>query len=252
MAPFILLFVIFSVSCWLTWLFFWFNRIRLENTSIIYLPTLPSPWPHIFVEIRKWIPTITITTTLIPLPRTPLQSVLFRWICFWMRWWKHCVVRIEVTQVLHWKQSILWLPQLPLCSALWYVNISIYELNYDNRFAIFRCKYLQLFLFSYLFSLFLLDAASDCFGEVAKRLAHCCYRQEWYFKSGGCTGISHLTSKLPVHWLRKQQVIFVKALLFILKVFILSICLLIQTLILRCSPFPLFLYRRIYPLRFRL
>jgi len=62
-----------------------------------------------------------------------------------------------------------------------------------------------------------LDAASACFGEISRRICHCCYRQEWYYKSGGCMGISYLNSKMPAHWIGNQQVSFVKALLFVLK-----------------------------------
>lgn len=54
-------------------------------------------------------------------------------------------------------------------------------------------------------------------GELAKKLCHCCYRQEWHFKSGGCLGISHLCSKLPVSWVIIHEVSFVKALLYVLK-----------------------------------
>jgi transformation/transcription domain-associated protein len=56
------------------------------------------------------------------------------------------------------------------------------------------------------------------FGEIAKKLCHGCYRQDWYFKSGGCLGISHLCSKMPVTWVIAHEVQFVKALLYVLKV----------------------------------
>lgn len=55
------------------------------------------------------------------------------------------------------------------------------------------------------------------FGEIARQLCHSCYHQEWHSKSGGCLGISHLTSKFPSIWVINHEVIFVKALLFVLK-----------------------------------
>eukprot|EP01114_Cavostelium_apophysatum_P014185 TRINITY_DN3613_c0_g1_i5.p1 TRINITY_DN3613_c0_g1~~TRINITY_DN3613_c0_g1_i5.p1 ORF type:complete len:3612 (+),score=1106.25 TRINITY_DN3613_c0_g1_i5:200-11035(+) len=55
------------------------------------------------------------------------------------------------------------------------------------------------------------------FDEIAKKLARACYRQEWYFRSGGCLGISHLVTKMQPNWVIKSQMIFIKALIFVLK-----------------------------------
>ncbi|KAL6045043.1 putative transformation/transcription domain-associated protein [Balamuthia mandrillaris] len=55
------------------------------------------------------------------------------------------------------------------------------------------------------------------FSEMAMRISHCCYKTDWQYKSGGCAGISLLSKRFPVRWVRQYEVQFVKALLFILK-----------------------------------
>jgi transformation/transcription domain-associated protein len=55
------------------------------------------------------------------------------------------------------------------------------------------------------------------FDEIAKKLSHCCYKQDWFVKSGGSMGISHLCTKMPVSWIIRHEVLFTKSLLFILK-----------------------------------
>jgi transformation/transcription domain-associated protein len=53
--------------------------------------------------------------------------------------------------------------------------------------------------------------------KLATRLSHCCYQKEWYKKLGGCRGISSLCRKLSPTWIKKHEIDFVKALLFIIK-----------------------------------
>ncbi|CAG8506762.1 53_t:CDS:10, partial [Cetraspora pellucida] len=57
------------------------------------------------------------------------------------------------------------------------------------------------------------------FHVLASRFCSCCYKQEWFRKDGGCTGISILSSKLDMgtQWMLEHEVEFVKSLLFILK-----------------------------------
>lgn len=53
--------------------------------------------------------------------------------------------------------------------------------------------------------------------KLSSRLAHCCYQKEWYKKLGGCKGIYCLCKNLSSVWVRKHEIEFVKALLFIIK-----------------------------------
>ncbi|CAG8514761.1 8939_t:CDS:2, partial [Scutellospora calospora] len=57
------------------------------------------------------------------------------------------------------------------------------------------------------------------FHVLASRFCSCCYKQEWFRKSGGCTGISILSSKLDMgtQWMLEHELEFVRSLLFILK-----------------------------------
>ncbi|CAI2169805.1 6786_t:CDS:10 [Funneliformis geosporum] len=57
------------------------------------------------------------------------------------------------------------------------------------------------------------------FHVLASRFCSCCYKQEWYRKSGGCMGISVLSSQVDMgtQWMMDHQLEFVKSLLFILK-----------------------------------
>ncbi|CAB4408939.1 unnamed protein product [Rhizophagus irregularis] len=57
------------------------------------------------------------------------------------------------------------------------------------------------------------------FHVLASRFCSCCYKQEWYRKSGGCMGISVLSSQIDMgtRWMMDHQLEFVKSLLFILK-----------------------------------
>ena len=54
--------------------------------------------------------------------------------------------------------------------------------------------------------------------ELAQRVSHCCYKAEWQHKSGGCAGIMHLTRCLPLPIVRRHEILFLKALLFVLRV----------------------------------
>lgn len=53
--------------------------------------------------------------------------------------------------------------------------------------------------------------------KLSSRLAHCCYQKEWYKKLGGCKGIYCLCKNLTSVWVKKHEIEFVKALLFIIK-----------------------------------
>ncbi|KAJ3116271.1 hypothetical protein HDU96_010045 [Phlyctochytrium bullatum] len=57
------------------------------------------------------------------------------------------------------------------------------------------------------------------FRIFASRFCSCCYQQEWFKKSGGCHGISFLSSQLEfgTKWIVDHELEFVKALLYILK-----------------------------------
>jgi len=56
-------------------------------------------------------------------------------------------------------------------------------------------------------------ASLPVFEELALRFYACCFHKEWYFKAGGCLGISHLVSLLPSEWTRTHQLPFLKGLL---------------------------------------
>ncbi|CAG8541435.1 8605_t:CDS:10, partial [Gigaspora rosea] len=57
------------------------------------------------------------------------------------------------------------------------------------------------------------------FHVLASRFCSCCYKQEWFRKDGGCTGISILSNKLDMgtQWMLGHELEFVRSLLFILK-----------------------------------
>ncbi|KAK9721294.1 transcription-associated protein 1 [Basidiobolus ranarum] len=57
------------------------------------------------------------------------------------------------------------------------------------------------------------------FHIFASNFCSCCYKQEWYKKSGGCLGISILSSQLDMgtRWMLEHELEFVKSLLYILK-----------------------------------
>lgn len=57
------------------------------------------------------------------------------------------------------------------------------------------------------------------FHVLASRFCSCCYKQEWFRKDGGCTGISILSNKLDMgtQWMLDHELEFVRSLLFILK-----------------------------------
>ncbi|CAO3681372.1 unnamed protein product [Umbelopsis ramanniana] len=57
------------------------------------------------------------------------------------------------------------------------------------------------------------------FKVFASQFCSCCYKQEWYKKSGGCHGISMLSSQLDmgIKWMRELELEFVRSLLFVLK-----------------------------------
>lgn len=54
---------------------------------------------------------------------------------------------------------------------------------------------------------------------MASRFCSCCYRQEWYHRTGGCLGIAIFATKLQLgpKWMLAHQLEFVKALLYVLK-----------------------------------
>jgi transformation/transcription domain-associated protein len=56
-------------------------------------------------------------------------------------------------------------------------------------------------------------ASLPVFEELALRFYACCFHKEWYFKAGGCLGISHLVSLMPIEWTRTHQLPFLKGLL---------------------------------------
>jgi transformation/transcription domain-associated protein len=55
-------------------------------------------------------------------------------------------------------------------------------------------------------------ASLPVFEELALRFYACCFHKEWYFKAGGCLGISHLVSLMPIEWTRVHQLPFLKGL----------------------------------------
>ncbi|ORX90024.1 hypothetical protein K493DRAFT_381622 [Basidiobolus meristosporus CBS 931.73] len=57
------------------------------------------------------------------------------------------------------------------------------------------------------------------FHTFASNFCSCCYKQEWFKKSGGCLGISILSSQLDMgaRWMLEHELEFVKSLLYILK-----------------------------------
>ncbi|CAG8494971.1 1279_t:CDS:10 [Ambispora gerdemannii] len=57
------------------------------------------------------------------------------------------------------------------------------------------------------------------FHVLASRFCSCCYKQEWYRKSGGCFGISLLCSQLDMgaKWMLDHELEFVRSLFFIMK-----------------------------------
>lgn len=57
------------------------------------------------------------------------------------------------------------------------------------------------------------------FKVFASQFCSCCYKQEWYKKSGGCHGISIMSSQLDmgIKWMRELELEFVRSLLFVLK-----------------------------------
>ncbi|KAJ3074848.1 hypothetical protein HDU98_010028 [Podochytrium sp. JEL0797] len=57
------------------------------------------------------------------------------------------------------------------------------------------------------------------FHSLASKYNSCCYKQEWFEKSGGCLGISLLTSQMEfgLQWMLDHELEFIKALLYVLK-----------------------------------
>ncbi|RUP49800.1 hypothetical protein BC936DRAFT_141434 [Jimgerdemannia flammicorona] len=57
------------------------------------------------------------------------------------------------------------------------------------------------------------------FHNFAVQFCSCCYKQEWFKKSGGCLGISIMSSQLDMgtKWMRDHELDFVRSLLFVLK-----------------------------------
>ncbi|KAG1055750.1 hypothetical protein G6F43_002312 [Rhizopus delemar] len=57
------------------------------------------------------------------------------------------------------------------------------------------------------------------FRVLASQFSSYCYKQEWYYKKGGCLGISIISSQLDMgtRWMREHEVDFIRALLFVLK-----------------------------------
>lgn len=57
------------------------------------------------------------------------------------------------------------------------------------------------------------------FHTFAVQFCSCCYKQEWFKKSGGCHGISIMSSQLDMgtKWMRDHELDFVRSLLFVLK-----------------------------------
>ncbi|CAG8494689.1 11619_t:CDS:10, partial [Ambispora leptoticha] len=57
------------------------------------------------------------------------------------------------------------------------------------------------------------------FHVLASRFCSCCYKQEWYRKSGGCFGISLFCSQLDMgtKWMLDHELEFVRSLFFIMK-----------------------------------
>lgn len=57
------------------------------------------------------------------------------------------------------------------------------------------------------------------FRMFASQFCSCCYKQEWFYKRGGCFGISFISSQLEMgtKWMRDHELDFIRALLFVLK-----------------------------------
>lgn len=57
------------------------------------------------------------------------------------------------------------------------------------------------------------------FQHLAKVFCHGCHEVEWFAKAGGALGIQHLTTRLGLgdDWLSRQQIEFVRALMFVIK-----------------------------------
>ncbi|KAG9303929.1 hypothetical protein G9A89_005839 [Geosiphon pyriformis] len=57
------------------------------------------------------------------------------------------------------------------------------------------------------------------FHVLASRFCSCCYKQEWYRKSGGCYGISVLCAELDLgsKWMLEHEIEFLRSLFFIMK-----------------------------------
>jgi phosphatidylinositol kinase/protein kinase (PI-3 family) len=55
------------------------------------------------------------------------------------------------------------------------------------------------------------------FNELVDRLCHCLYERGWENKCGGCRGLLVLCERLPKPWLRIQQAMMVKGLVFVIK-----------------------------------
>ncbi|TPX61909.1 hypothetical protein PhCBS80983_g00781 [Powellomyces hirtus] len=55
--------------------------------------------------------------------------------------------------------------------------------------------------------------------RLASRFSSCCYKQEWFHRTGGCLGISLFTTDLDLgpQWMLAHQMEFVKALVYVLK-----------------------------------
>ena len=53
--------------------------------------------------------------------------------------------------------------------------------------------------------------------ELVKLNCNCCYQRAWWQKSGGCIGLRVLIARLPVAAVRKDELRFVRALLFLMK-----------------------------------
>lgn len=71
----------------------------------------------------------------------------------------------------------------------------------------------------------LVNISAESVGEltvfrlIASKFCSCCYEQSWFVKSGGCQGISILSSKLDLgtKWMQVHELEFVRALLYVLK-----------------------------------
>lgn len=63
------------------------------------------------------------------------------------------------------------------------------------------------------------DFSLPFYDVLATKFSSCCHEREWFYKAGGCLGISILSSKLElgVKWLMNHELKFARALLFVLK-----------------------------------